>query len=241
MSVESAPAQDKGVRQKNVAYTLTFGDGAENEVGMEIIRSASNLTDGLSVDQLRRFERHFVAQGAVCKLVYLAELGKGHAQLVPEAGVLVVRKGVNFVRQEPHADAAVFSELEAMPKDTQALRPGGIVYNKTARYNNTMGDYSQEPDIQNGKGTVLDFADWPATGALRSSLSSLLGGIDMVGETNFYHNVDQCGIRFHGTWLFVIRRSCVPHSLCIHDFLQVMLSVRSSLALDSAPGQTASR
>ena len=186
------------------AYCLTLGDGGENEIGMEII--GSTAAAGVSVQQLREIQQSL---GTVkCELVDLVPLA-GTAS-VPEAAVLVLRGGVDaLLHTSPYGAAAVLDELDRMPKDTEGLTRGGKVHKKHARHNNTMADYSQQPDIANKKGTVVCFADYPATNALRGKVRSLLGdtGVEWpsstetktpVGELNDYHDAEKCGIGFHG-------------------------------------------
>ena len=63
-----------------------------------------------------------------------------------------------------------------------------------------MADYSQKPDILNGKGTVVDFKDYDTLGSLRRAIADLLGVPPslLVGELNHYFDLKNCGIRFHG-------------------------------------------
>ena len=68
---------------------------------------------------------------------------------------------------------------------------------KRARYNNTIGDESKQSDIQNRKGTVVRFRDYPTTSALRSKLERIVG-VPLVGELNHYFDPISCGIDWHG-------------------------------------------
>jgi hypothetical protein len=187
------------------AYCLTLGDCGENEIGMEII--GCSAVDGVSVHQLRTIQQGLVAKGVACELLDLALLAGGTQKEVSEAAVLVVRGGVDALLQGSlQREADVLAELDSMPKDTTGLTRGGKVHDKHARHNNTMADYSQQPDIPNKKGTVVNFADYPATKALRDAIRSLLGnaGVEWpssttpVGELNDYYDADACGIGFHG-------------------------------------------
>ena len=63
-----------------------------------------------------------------------------------------------------------------------------------------MADYSQKPDILNGKGTVVDFKEYETLGSLRRAIADLLRvpPSSLVGELNHYFDLKNCGIRFHG-------------------------------------------
>jgi hypothetical protein len=63
-----------------------------------------------------------------------------------------------------------------------------------------MADYSQEPDILKGKGTVVNFKDYETLGGLRCAIAAVLGvpASSLVGELNHYFDLKKCGIRFHG-------------------------------------------
>ena len=63
-----------------------------------------------------------------------------------------------------------------------------------------MADYSQTPDILNGKGTVVDFKDYETLGSLRRAIADLLCVqlSSLVAELNHYFDLKKCGINFHG-------------------------------------------
>ena len=176
----------------NEAYTLTFGDCAENERGMQIIgKSASK---GMSVAQLKELATKLASLGIECELIDLR-------QLLPEedttdAAVLVLRNGVDGLLNG--GEDAVYKELRSMPKDKTYLNQFGKVVNKHARHNNTMSNYHQEPDIANGKGTVVDFKDYPMTAKLRDAIADLISYPSLVGELNHYFDADKGSINYHG-------------------------------------------
>jgi hypothetical protein len=180
----------------NEAYTVTFGDRAENETGMQIIGTLA--ANGMSVAHMRNCQAQFTDDGTPCKIIDLRQLLRDSGESVPEAAVLVVRGGVNALLKDPEAETKMLKELQSMPKDKQTLSYGRVV-NKHARHNNTMGDFTQAPDIPNGKGTVVDFKDFPVTDKLRHILTRLTGAPTLLtGELNHYFNADKCGIGFHG-------------------------------------------
>ena len=186
----SASTQDQG----GSAFTVTFGDRAENEAGMQMIGAAADR--GVSVARL-----HHIAStlaGVDCTVVSLDRLLEGSAEKgnIPGAAVLVMRDGVNALLEDPGAQAALLAELQSMPKDTTTLSYGKV-RNKHARHNNTMGDFRQEPDIAKGKGTVVMLSDYPTMHKLRGIMSDMVEA-PLVGELNHYFDASTCGIGFHG-------------------------------------------
>ena len=175
----------------NEAYTVTFGDRAENEVCMQIIGMAAPT--GLSVAALGAIA-HQLPGSTLIDLTTLID-GCGFTN-IPEAAVLVVRGGVSTLLG-PNADAAILAELRTMPKDTTSLYDG-VVKNKRARHNNCIADFEQAPDIAGGRGTVVRFSDYPHTDALRTALTQLMRSPPLVGELNHYFNANTCGIGWHG-------------------------------------------
>ena len=176
----------------NEAYTVTFGDCAENEKGMQIIGKSAGK--GIRVSQLKELEKKFTLLGMECKLIDLRQLLP--SQNASEAAVLILRNGVNGLLKDGGQDA-VYKELRSMPKDKTFLKEGKVL-NKHARHNNTMSDYHQEPDIANGKGTVVNFKDYPMTAKLRDTIADILSFPSIVGELNHYFDADKCYINFHG-------------------------------------------
>ena len=82
--------------QKNTStITLTFGDQAENNVGMEKI---GNLSDkGFSLRDLRRAKRYFDKKGCVC---CIKALHKDMPNDCEKAWLLIVRNGVDALIDE---------------------------------------------------------------------------------------------------------------------------------------------
>lgn len=102
------------------------------------------------------------------------------------------------------AEEKILKELKSMPKYKETLyrdwETGNTsVVPKKNRYNNTMADYSQDPDIKNGQGTVVNFMEYPHTNRLRCMLSDFIGSDKpLVAELNDYFEPERCGIGFHG-------------------------------------------
>lgn len=172
------------------AYTLTYGDRAENETGMQIIGESASR--GISVQGLQVLHQRLHQLNIETEMISLS--GKHQ----PEASVLIIRDGVNSLLHPIESPSnMMLRELNRMPKDTTSLMYGKVV-KKHARHNNCMADYDQPPDIKNGKGTVVNFKDYPVTKQLRDKLCELLGQKSLVGELNHYFDSQKCGIGWHG-------------------------------------------
>ena len=182
------------LRPPSEAFTVTFGDRAENEPRMEKIGRIASA--GFSTRDLDACVQRLRERGIASTLVDLRPLHETPDR-VPEAAVLVIPNAGGQLLGEGGV-ARVLRELKTMPKDKTTLMRGRVV-TKRARHNNCMADYSQSPDIANGKGTVVDFKDFPALGRLREELALLLQPpAPLVGELNHYFDPAVCGIGWHG-------------------------------------------
>ena len=169
--------------------TVTFGDVAENHVGMQQI--GSKCTSGFSVDLLRHAKKKFEHKGLACELV---ELGGGGPPGSEEAALLVVRGALSKAKAD-----AMLAEQVALKWDTKAIFRGKVK-NKLARHNLCYSDFSQTADHENGKGTVINFANVPELAQLRASLPGMLGykSENLQAEGNLYYDPSKCGIGWHG-------------------------------------------
>ena len=183
-------------RQRKQWYTLTLGDVAENGPTMEKIGKLADK--GMSVESLRQLHDRFLDQKVPCKLVDLAILLEGYTkETVPEAALLVV--GLNEMMEDSNAEDALVEEVSKMPTDKTHLDDygRGVVHSKS-RYNNTIDDRDQAPDIAKGKGTVVNFKDYPMADKLRRLVTALLDTTKLCGELNHYFDPAKCGISWHG-------------------------------------------
>lgn len=122
---------------------------------------------------------------------------------IPGAKVLIVKNGAGFFAScfdtdPPRAKSEVLRELRSMPYDRQAMLYKRLCASH-ARYTNKLDDYSQEPDLINGQGTVASFANYGCINTIRHSISQFLGrDTPLVGEVNNYFDARRCGIGWHG-------------------------------------------
>ena len=79
--------------------------------------------------------------------------------------------------------------------DTKAKMRGKVV-NKRARHNLCFDEEKQEPDYENGKGTIVGFDEVPLTQHIRDSLPGYFGekANALKAEGNLYYDISVCGI-----------------------------------------------
>ena len=115
---------------KNSFLTLTFGDCAENHVGMQKIGEIAS--DGFNFEDLTIFKERMEDLGSHCDLIKLNLEGIN----AEDAYVLIVRDGVNKILNacSEWDKNDMFEEQLNLNVDKKALMYGRIV-NKNARYN----------------------------------------------------------------------------------------------------------
>lgn len=204
-------------------YTITFGDVAENGIGMEQIGQIHDR--GLSIEELFEAQRRFDDIGLQTEwidltkalgdneLKYLRGEGKPIAikkkSQLPEtmgevqAGVLIVRNGVGaFVEDKDGKTAAdrLKEEQQQIKYDTRKRNRYKNVVRSIGRHNVCFDDFDQELHPEEGKGTVVDFNRLPLLSQIREGLPEYipeLKNIKLKAEGNYYYN-KQCGIGWHG-------------------------------------------
>jgi hypothetical protein len=173
------------IDMKNSVFTLTFGDAAENHVGMEMIGAKGSEGSGFTVDELRTFSESFENSE-----LHILNTKDEHE----EAGVLVIR---NYLNDEEHKQ--LFEEQAKLDFDKKALMYGRVV-NKKARWNLCFDDVGHDPDYESGKGRVVSLDDVPLTKNLVNSFPEKFGpkSKNLKGEGNYYYDIKTCGIGWHG-------------------------------------------
>jgi len=198
------------------AITITFGEIAENHAGMQKIGTelpssygSTGAGSGFSFEDLRKIGKQlndsglcaceFVALNTQSILASVQDEEVRKKSLASDAGILILRNGVNSVLGRTDGADSLFAEQAKLPVDTKALMRGRVV-NKQARYNLCFSDFAQEPDYAQGRGRVINFNSVPLTSELRDRLPAFLGekADGLQGEGNYYYDVRKCGIGFHG-------------------------------------------
>jgi hypothetical protein len=179
--------------------TITFGEQVENHVGMqkigELAEEGYSLEDLTDIKNNILYDRQWPEKGVEVEIVSLKELS-GLGDGVPDAHVLLIRNGVEYLTKRPHNE--VHSSLEKLNWDTKAFMYGRVV-NKHARRNLCFANNTQEPCYEKGMGRIISFED-PSVKCLktaRSTLQEITGDI-LFAEGNFYYDVEKCGIGYHG-------------------------------------------
>lgn len=178
----------------NSTITITFGDQAENHVGMQKI---GKLADhGFDLKDLCHAKDKFEKLGLKCELIDLKANMKEPD--LPPAHVLIIRKGVNAFFPKDTTDD-LFKEQSSLNTDKKAFMYGRVV-NKTARYNLCFSEANQDPDYANKKGRVIAYNDIPLTKTIRENLHTFLGdkAKSLNAEGNYYYDLKKTGIGFHG-------------------------------------------
>jgi alkylated DNA repair dioxygenase AlkB len=203
--------------------TLTFGDQAENHVGMQKIGKMADA--GFSSEDMARTRAFFEERGFVCEYIELMDSLVPYGQctdavdVMPNekipahlrAPLLIIRGGVNAFSLDESLESLsdsstaisladlLYQEQSGLPKDTKAKMYGRVV-NKYARHNLCFADESQEPDYAEGKGRIVAYRDVPYLAHLRQSIEQVVGEAakDLAVEGNYYFDVDKCGIGYHG-------------------------------------------
>ena len=167
--------------------TITFGDRAENHVGMQKIGELAE--NGFSPEDLEKVRVLMEEKGCECELIKLSPEYDASAQ------VLVIRNAVNSLLSGKADD--LFEELKSLDYDKKAKMYGRVV-NKKARYNLCLGDNAQEPDYMEGKGRIIAYESVPLTNSIRNILHEVLPCENLMGELNNYQDITKMGIGFHG-------------------------------------------
>lgn len=180
---------------KNQTFTITFGDQAENHVGMQKI--GEKRDEGFSRKEMKSFSKYFKEKGYKVKLVHLNKFLDDEEAV--DAYVLRIRKGLKEFLPKDKKISDFAEEQLSLEKDSKALMYGRVV-NKIARHNLCFSDKSQKPKYEEGKGTIVAFDDLPLLKSVREKLPSVFGekAKDLQAEGNYYYNIKKCGIGYHG-------------------------------------------
>ena len=174
----------------NKVYTITFGDVAENHAKMQKIGTLHDR--GYSVGQLVQIQEKLSVLGLVTEMV---DLNVGFDETFSEAKVLVIRRGAQFILGEE--TVGLIAENDALTMDTKAFMKGRVV-NKVARWNLCFADEDQEPNYEDGKGRIVAWEHIPKMARIRQVISEWTEDVLLNGEANYYYDISQCGIGFHG-------------------------------------------
>lgn len=178
-------------------FSLTFGDVAENHRGMQKIGKLSN--NGFNLEDLEHIKAWFESKGCTCSIINLHLLLNENLRKDNCAYLLTVKNAVNALLDDDSGKDALFKEQDVLEKDTKAFMYGRVV-NKHARHNLCFGETHQEPNYEEGMGTVYAFDEVPLLKRIRHKLGEVIGekGTNLQAEGNYYYDVKKCGIGYHG-------------------------------------------
>jgi len=193
----STTLKDKMMNQR---IALTWGDAGENHVGMEIIGNLQEKGTGFTFDDLKNIKDHILKEHD--HEVEFVDLSRGENK----ACVLIIR---NYVKNDKLLK--LFQELDNCDWDTKYYdRRRKKVLNKRARYNLLFQHgIAQEPDYENGKGTIIDLDTLTNLCSVEEDLFKLLSDtlkeiksetnwVPLICEGNNYYDLKKCYIGFHG-------------------------------------------
>jgi hypothetical protein len=177
----------------NELITLTFGDMAENHVGMQQIGQMVPVGQGFHLEDLEYVKRIMEARGTLCEII---SLGQGAETAELGAHLLVIRGGVTALVGD---QLALFKEQTGLAYDKQAFMYGRVVQ-KHARWNLCFDERGQEPDYESGKGRIVGYDEVPLMTSLKAHIEELFGpkASGLKVESNYYYDTTKCGIGFHG-------------------------------------------
>lgn len=146
------------MNHKTSTITLTFGDMAENHVGMEQLGEMVKPGEGFTVAELVAINTALTTKGLTCHLHHL-----NTTEEHPEAALLVVKNFVDYLlKDKAESKETMFREQAALNVDKKAFMYGRVV-DKHARWNLCFDDVAQEPDYKQGKGRIVAFSEVPIT------------------------------------------------------------------------------
>ena len=177
--------------------TITFGDQAENHVGMEQIGERVAEGQGFTYEDLSAMYDRFAGMGIGVELYSLHEQQEDILEMKLDPAYLLV---IRTSQANPLVDkAALFEEQAALPVDKKARMYGRVV-NKTARWNLCFDSEAKEPAYEAGRGRIVAWDQVPRLKGLYDQFPGLFGpkATGLKGEGNYYYDVTKCGIGFHG-------------------------------------------
>ena len=145
---------------------------------------------------------YFEKMGCVCELICLNDLIEDNDG-VEKAYVLIMRNSVDKIYENEKCEKKskdLYEELKKRKWDDKYWDTRrGRVLNKNARVNMCVSDFSQEANYEEKKGTVYNFKDLNLLNIIRKNLNNVGKAFEnMNAEGNWYYNLVNCGIGFHG-------------------------------------------
>ncbi len=172
------------------AITLTFGDCMENHAGMQKIGTQSE--HGYTLENIMNVKNKLdenIMSELICLNDYLQDDKKTES-----AYVLIIR---NFIDKD-FATNISNEHNKLVPDKKYCDTRRQKVLNKLARWNLCFDNFSQAPDYENKKGTIINYSDVQFTNKLKEIVFNLVDDKSLKLEANYYYNLKTTGIGFHG-------------------------------------------
>jgi hypothetical protein len=183
---------------KEYVITITFGDCAENHVGMQKIGKLSY--EGMNLKDIENSKIMFEKKGFNCEKIDLVKEANisNIKPVAQEAEILIIRDAYKAFLGDVSLEE-LNKELLEHDWDKHAFMRGRVV-NKKARYNLIFSEESQEPDYENKKGRVVKYEDVPSIKKIRENLDEFFGkkANKLHAEGNYYYDMKNTYIGFHG-------------------------------------------
>lgn len=182
--------------------TITFGDVAENNPGMQKIGKLAD--SGFTYQDLLDTENNFIKFSEQCPELKIAteiiNLNTYNNMEGDPAYLLIIRNGINMLLYNDNVNADnLYTEQNNLIPDKKATFRGKVL-NKLARHNLCYDEKSQVADYEAGKGTVIAYNTVPLLNIIKTQLPVFFTekSQNLRAEANYYYNPDKCGIGFHG-------------------------------------------
>lgn len=180
----AAVASVKSVKSNIDTVTITYGDMAENHVGMQKIGTLAEK--GYSLNDITHAKTYFESIGGECTLMDLRDAVKDNsirAHLEP-AYVLIIRNGVDsLLRDVDQTHVDMYKEQSGLDYDKKVFMYGQV-RNKHARYNLCFSEEDQEPDYENKKGRIVSFAKVPLTNYIRTKIPTIFSASSSLASSS---------------------------------------------------------
>ena len=177
-------------------YALTLGEQSEIHVGCQIYGDGL-AANGFTVDELRGVAASF---GENARVVDLTAALPEHLRAGNEAGIIIIKGGVDAIMGVSGYAKAMFEEQESVEYDECYFdRRRQKKLNKVARHNAVFGDVHVAHSEDYQQSTVIAYDEVPLFKAFRERLPEVFGekARRLESEGNHYYSA-KSGIGFHG-------------------------------------------
>jgi hypothetical protein len=177
----------------NQTISITFSECVENHQGMQTI--GQKCDSGYQIEQLKQIQKEYMDKGVACELKMLSDELPQKDRVGNEAAILIIRQ---FLQHHDLDLDELETEQFALIYDNKA-KFRGQVKNKLARHNLCFAHEHQNPNYEEGKGTVYSFGEVPKLQKVREIVSELMDEeTALLAESNLYYDYKKCGIGYHG-------------------------------------------